>query len=120
MEFLCYFKKVYLLCLVVLELKGMLLLMKVSDYLIWLVEVVLEYVVDVVFVNFVSWYGYFWCVDGLVCEIDFVIIGYGKLGGIELGYILDFDLVFVYSVDLELVIDGEKLIDNVVFYICFG
>jgi len=34
---------------------------------------------------------------GSVCDSDFAVIGYGKLGGIELGYSSDLDLVFVYK-----------------------
>ena len=120
MESLRHFKKAHLLRLAASELKGTLPLMKVSDYLTWLAEVVLEHVVDVAFANLVSRHGYPRRADGSVCETDFAIIGYGKLGGIELGYTSDLDLVFVHSADPELATDGEKSIDNAVFYTRLG
>jgi len=94
--------------------------MKVSDYLTWIAEVVLDHVVDVAFANLVSRHGYPRRADGSACETDFAIIGYGKLGGIELGYTSDLDLVFVHSANPELATDGEKPIDNAVFYTRLG
>ncbi|MFW6041818.1 MAG: bifunctional glutamine synthetase adenylyltransferase/deadenyltransferase, partial [Guyparkeria sp.] len=45
------------------------------------------------------------------------IIGYGKLGGIELGYGSDLDLVFLHdSTDREAVTDGDRTIDNSLFF----
>lgn len=120
MESLRHFKKAHLLRLAASELKGTLPLMKVSDYLTWLAEVVLDHVVNVAFSNLVSRHGYPKRADGSVCETDFAIIGYGKLGGIELGYTSDLDLVFVHGADPELATDGEKSIDNAVFYTRLG
>lgn len=120
MESLRHFKKAHILRLAASELKGTLPLMKVSDYLTWLAEVVLDHVVDVAFANLVTRYGYPKRADGSVCETDFAIIGYGKLGGIELGYTSDLDLVFVHNADPELSTDGEKSIDNAVFYTRLG
>ncbi|MBW0149354.1 bifunctional [glutamate--ammonia ligase]-adenylyl-L-tyrosine phosphorylase/[glutamate--ammonia-ligase] adenylyltransferase [Marinobacter arenosus] len=120
MESLRHFKKAHILRLAASELKGTLPLMKVSDYLTWLAEVVLDHVVDVAFSNLVSRHGYPRRADGSACETDFAIIGYGKLGGIELGYTSDLDLVFVHNADPELSTDGEKAIDNAVFYTRLG
>jgi len=102
------------------ELKGTLPLMKVSDYLTWIAEVVLDHVVDVAFSNLVSRHGYPRRADGSACDTDFAIIGYGKLGGIELGYTSDLDLVFVHQADPQLATDGDKPIDNAVFYTRLG
>lgn len=120
MESLRHFKKAHLLRLAASELKGTLPLMKVSDYLTWLAEVLLDHVVDVAFANLVSRHGYPKRADGSVCDSDFAVIGYGKLGGIELGYTSDLDLVFVHKADPELATDGEKPIDNAVFYTRLG
>src|SRR5690554_1740716 len=120
MEALRYFKKAHVLRVAASELKGTLPLMKVSDYLTWIAEVVLDHVVDVAFSNLVSRHGYPRRADGSACDTDFAIIGYGKLGGIELGYTSDLDLVFVHQADPQLATDGDKPIDNAVFYTRLG
>ncbi|MGC8120912.1 bifunctional [glutamate--ammonia ligase]-adenylyl-L-tyrosine phosphorylase/[glutamate--ammonia-ligase] adenylyltransferase [Marinobacter sp. VGCF2001] len=120
MEALRYFKKAHALRVAASELKGTLPLMKVSDYLTWIAEVVLDHVVDVAFANLVSRHGYPRRADGSACDTDFAIIGYGKLGGIELGYTSDLDLVFVHQADPQLATDGDKPIDNAVFYTRLG
>ncbi len=120
MESLRYFKKAHVLRVAASEIKGTLPLMKVSDYLTWIAEVVLDHVVDVAFANLVSRHGYPRRADGSACDTDFAIIGYGKLGGIELGYTSDLDLVFVHQADPQLATDGDKPIDNAVFYTRLG
>src|SRR5690554_7431309 len=79
MEALRYFKKAHVLRVAASELKGTLPLMKVSDYLTWIAEVVLDHVVDVAFSNLISRHGYPRRADGSACDTDFAIIGYGKL-----------------------------------------
>jgi glutamate-ammonia-ligase adenylyltransferase len=120
MESLRHFKKAHILRVAASELKGTLPLMKVSDYLTWIAEVVLDHVVAVAFANLVSRHGYPRREDGSACDTDFAIIGYGKLGGIELGYTSDLDLVFVHQADPQLATDGDKPIDNAVFYTRLG
>ncbi|TGN38528.1 bifunctional [glutamate--ammonia ligase]-adenylyl-L-tyrosine phosphorylase/[glutamate--ammonia-ligase] adenylyltransferase [Marinobacter confluentis] len=116
METLRHFKKAHILRVAASELRGTLPLMKVSDYLTWIAEVVLDHVVDVAFANLTSRHGYPRRADGSAEETDFAIVGYGKLGGIELGYTSDLDLVFIHSGDPEESTDGEKSIDNAVFF----
>jgi len=120
MESLRHFKKAHILRVAASELKGTLPLMKVSDYLTWIAEVVLDHVVDVAFSNLVSRHGYPRRADGSTCNTDFAIIGYGKLGGIELGYTSDLDLVFVHKADPQQSTDGDKPLDNAVFYTRLG
>lgn len=120
MESLRHFKKAHTLRVAASELKGTLSLMKVSDYLTWIAEVVLDHVVDVAFSNLVVRHGYPGRAGGATNETDFAVVGYGKLGGIELGYTSDLDLVFVHTADSELATDGEKPIDNAVFYTRLG
>ena len=120
MESLRHFKKAHILRVAASELRGTLPLMKVSDYLTWIAEVVLDHVVDVAFANLVSRHGYPRRQEGSACDTDFAIIGYGKLGGIELGYTSDLDLVFIHDGDPEHSTDGEKPIDNAVFYTRLG
>ncbi|WP_166258876.1 bifunctional [glutamate--ammonia ligase]-adenylyl-L-tyrosine phosphorylase/[glutamate--ammonia-ligase] adenylyltransferase [Marinobacter salicampi] len=120
MESLRHFKKAHILRVAASELRGTLPLMKVSDYLTWIAEVVLDHVVDVAFANLVARHGRPRRADGSGCETDFAVIGYGKLGGIELGYTSDLDLVFVSSADPQQITDGDKPIDNAVFYTRLG
>ena len=50
-----------------------------------------------------------------------MVIGYGKLGGIELGYGSDLDLVFLHGSDsLSAVTDGRRQVANDVFYARLG
>lgn len=120
MESLRHFKKAHTLRVAASELKGTLPLMKVSDYLTWIAEVVLDHVVDVAFANLVARHGYPGRADGASGETDFAVVSYGKLGGIELGYTSDLDLVFIHNADPELATDGNKPIDNAVFYTRLG
>ncbi len=46
----------------------------------------------------------------------FAIIGYGKLGGVELGYSSDLDLVFLHSCNEQAMTDGENSISSAQFY----
>ena len=42
----------------------------------------------------------------MACDPDFIVVGYGKLGGIELGHGSDLDLVFIHDADPTLATDG--------------
>ncbi|RXL88444.1 hypothetical protein EO238_31180, partial [Citrobacter sp. AAK_AS5] len=57
---------------------------------------------------------------GVPCDPDFVIVAYGKLGGIELGHGSDLDLVFLHDADPGLATDGERPLDNGVFFTRLG
>ncbi|BES69893.1 bifunctional [glutamate--ammonia ligase]-adenylyl-L-tyrosine phosphorylase/[glutamate--ammonia-ligase] adenylyltransferase [Marinobacter nanhaiticus D15-8W] len=120
MEVLRHFKKTHVLRVAASEIRGTLPLMKVSDYLTWIAEVVLDHVVDVAFSNLVSRHGYPRHEDSQSSDSDFAVIGYGKLGGIELGYTSDLDLVFIHTADPQGTTNGEKPIDNAVFYTRLG
>jgi glutamate-ammonia-ligase adenylyltransferase len=99
------------------ELVGRLPLMQVSDKLTWIAEVILEQVLAVAWADIVEKYG--------EPQRDsegygFAVFGYGKFGGIELGYGSDLDLVFVSDGADQGVTDGERSIDNTVFYTRLG
>ena len=56
-------------------------------------------------------------VDGGLRPARFAIVGYGKLGGLELGYGSDLDLVFLHDSDGEQQqTDGAQSLDNAVFF----
>lgn len=116
LEVLCQFKQVQQLYIVVVDIVGILLVMKVSDYLIWFVEVIFDVVVQQVWGQMVVCYGLLiYLYDCQGC--GFVVVGYGKFGGWELGYSFDFDLVFFYDCLVEVMIDGEWEIDGCQFYL---
>ncbi|TVP52927.1 MAG: bifunctional [glutamate--ammonia ligase]-adenylyl-L-tyrosine phosphorylase/[glutamate--ammonia-ligase] adenylyltransferase [Halomonadaceae bacterium] len=120
MECLRHYKKAHVLRVAAAELRGTLPLKKVSDYLTWVAEVVLEHVVNLAWHQMSGRYGEPTNEDGSPVPMDFAVIGYGKFGGIELGYTSDLDLVFVHDSDPQLATNGERSIDNAVFYTRLG
>ncbi len=120
METLRYFKLSHVLRVAAAEIRGTLELMKVSDYLTWIAEVVLEAVVAIAWGQLVARHGRPQRADGQCCERDFLVLAYGKLGGIELGPGSDLDLVFVHGAQSSKVTDGAKPIDSGLFYTRLG
>lgn len=45
------------------------------------------------------------------------MVGYGKLGGWELGYSSDLDLIFLHDCPMDVMTDGEREIDGRQFYL---
>jgi len=90
--------------------------MRVSDYLTWLAETVLEAVLDIAWRNLTEKHGQPQKSPGVPCDPDFIIIGYGKVGGIELSYGSDLDLVFLHDAAANLETDGDRPIANSVFF----
>ncbi|HUE92016.1 bifunctional [glutamate--ammonia ligase]-adenylyl-L-tyrosine phosphorylase/[glutamate--ammonia-ligase] adenylyltransferase [Pseudomonas sp.] len=116
MEALRHFKLAHRLRVAASEIAGTLPLMKVSDYLTWLAEAILDQVLALAWRHTVSKYGAPRRADGSVCDPDFIIVGYGKVGGIELGHGSDLDLVFIHDGDPQAETDGEKSIDGAQFF----
>lgn len=90
--------------------------MKVSDHLTYLAEAILEVVVQQAWDLMVSRYGQPTHLQQLEGR-GFAVIGYGKLGGWELGYSSDLDLVFILDCPANVVTDGERSIDGRQFYL---
>jgi glutamate-ammonia-ligase adenylyltransferase len=116
MEALRHFKLAHRLRVAASEIAGSLPLMKVSDYLTWLAEAILDQVLALAWRHTVSRYGAPRRADGSICDPDFVIVGYGKVGGIELGHGSDLDLVFIHDGDPQAETDGVKSIDGAQFF----
>lgn len=73
-------------------------LMKVSDRLTDTAELILEFALDTAWTELVERFGEPLCGQGSDARTaGFAIIGYGKLGGLELGYGSDLDLVFLHD-----------------------
>ena len=120
MEALRHFKLAHRLRVAASEIAGTLPLMKVSDYLTWLAEAILEQVLALAWRQTVSKYGAPQRADGSQCDPDFIIVGYGKVGGIELGHGSDLDLVFIHDGDPQAETDGAKPIDGAQFFTRLG
>ncbi len=116
METLRYFKHAHMLRVAASDITGVLPLMRVSDYLTWLAEAVLEAVLEIAWRNLTEKHGTPQKSPGVPCDPDFIIVGYGKVGGIELSYGSDLDLVFLHDAEANLETDGGRPIANSVFF----
>ena len=118
METLRYFRSAHALRVAACEITGALPLMKVSDYLTWIAETILEYVLQLSWKILVAKYGY---PDGDERQSPaFIVVGYGKVGGIELGHGSDLDLVFIHNASSNGMTNGDRSIDNQTFYVRLG
>jgi len=132
MEALRYFKGAQQLHIAASEVTGRLPLMQVSDKLTFLAEVIIEQALRMAWLDLTGKYGHPRPRDGSGAgaadnpdspgfeDTGFAVLGYGKLGGIELGHGSDLDLVFVYEADAGGATDGERSIENSVFYTRLG
>jgi glutamate-ammonia-ligase adenylyltransferase len=99
------------------DITGRLPLMRVSDRLTWIAEAMLEAVHRLVRRQAVARYGRPRALlDDGEREPGFGIVAYGKLGGIELGYGSDLDLVFLHEGGEDRGTDGERAVDNATFF----
>lgn len=96
---------------------------KVSDYLTWIAEAVLQGVTDYAWFFMQAKHG---SPSGMSLKDPhpFMILGYGKLGGIELGYGSDLDVVFLYqgleSSSMSSGIEGKRALENGNYFIRMG
>jgi glutamate-ammonia-ligase adenylyltransferase len=120
MEALRHFKLAHRLRVAASEITGSLPLMRVSDYLTWLAEAILEQVLALAWRHTVARHGTPTRPDGTLCDPGFIIVGYGKVGGIELGHGSDLDLVFIHDGDPQAETDGPKPIDGAQFFTRLG
>jgi glutamate-ammonia-ligase adenylyltransferase len=91
---------------------------QVSHYLCDLAEVVLEAVYHLASKTLKTQYGTPECFDeGVQREANFAIIGYGKLGGYEMHYQSDLDVIFLHdSCGEHQHTSGDKCIENSVYF----
>ncbi|MCE2573511.1 bifunctional [glutamate--ammonia ligase]-adenylyl-L-tyrosine phosphorylase/[glutamate--ammonia-ligase] adenylyltransferase [Motilimonas eburnea] len=119
MEGLRQYKQIQRLRISAADIAGALPLMKVSDHLTYLAEAIMEYVVNIAWQQMIEKYGEPSNIQGSERR-GFAVIGYGKLGGIELGYGSDLDVVFLHDTDVSGYTNGQKEIDNKQFYLRLG
>ena len=116
-EQLCIFKQINVLRVATADVTGILPLMRVSDYLSDIAECILSEVVNLAWNHLVAKHGAPACRLGdSDCNQGFIVIAYGKLGGLELGYGSDLDLVFLHAGTREITGGDEKAIDSAQFF----
>ncbi|HCC5833646.1 bifunctional [glutamate--ammonia ligase]-adenylyl-L-tyrosine phosphorylase/[glutamate--ammonia-ligase] adenylyltransferase [Citrobacter farmeri] len=116
LEALRQFKQTQLLRIAAADIAGTLPVMKVSDHLTWLAEAMIDAVVQQAWLQMVARYGQ----PTHLAEREgrgFAVVGYGKLGGWELGYSSDLDLIFLHDCPIDVMTDGEREIDGRQFYL---
>jgi glutamate-ammonia-ligase adenylyltransferase len=95
LEIMREFKSHHVFNVALAELRGTLPLMKVSDALTWLAEAMLEAALDL------AWRENLARFPEHAESRPFLIVGYGKLGGIELGPGSDLDIVFIHDLPVS-------------------
>ncbi|PKG93409.1 bifunctional [glutamate--ammonia ligase]-adenylyl-L-tyrosine phosphorylase/[glutamate--ammonia-ligase] adenylyltransferase [Paraglaciecola sp. MB-3u-78] len=102
------------------DISNALPVMQVSDHLTYLAEAIIVQVVDIAWQQMVVKHGVPVCDTQGPKNIQnkgFAVLGFGKLGGWELGYGSDLDLVFLHNCDGQQLTNGKKPIGATAFYI---
>jgi [glutamine synthetase] adenylyltransferase / [glutamine synthetase]-adenylyl-L-tyrosine phosphorylase len=109
------FKHLNILRVAAADIMGAIPIMVVSDYLTYIAESIVENVIERTWLMLTDKHG---LPPGTSSDnINFAVIGFGKLGGIELGYGSDLDLVFLYDCpDGNAMTSGEKPLSCSQFY----
>jgi glutamate-ammonia-ligase adenylyltransferase len=113
MDALRQFQQSALLRIAVSDLQGSLPLIDVSNRLTDVAELVLAQVLQLARAQLEQRHG---TASGPAGPAGFAVIGYGKLGGYELAYDSDLDIVFLHDALSEGQTDGAKPVDNTVFF----
>lgn len=118
-ELLRHFQRAAVFRVAVADLTGHLPLMKVSDRLTDIAELIVGEALSLAWSQVSARHGLPRYVDaaGVPRTASMIVVAYGKLGGLELGYSSDLDLVFLHdSVGDAQRTDGDAPIDNSVFF----
>ena len=115
------FQRAALFRVAVADLSGALPLMSVSDRLTEIAELIIEQTLKISWDFVTAQYGTPMCgPDAERRSVRICAVGYGKLGGIELGYSSDLDVVFLHdSTGARQETQGARCVDNQVFFIRF-
>ena len=118
-EALRQFQRAALFRVAVADLTGVLPLMQVSDRLTDIAELIVERAMQLGWRQITAQFGVPMCSDGAGQRpVSICALGYGKLGGMELGYGSDLDLVFLHDSHGERQeTSGARPIDNQLFFV---
>jgi glutamate-ammonia-ligase adenylyltransferase len=115
-EALRHFQSAALFRVAVADLTGAMPLMQVSDRLTDIAELIIERALELAWRQITAQFGVPTCGDGR--PVNICALGYGKLGGMELGYSSDLDLVFLHDSHGERQqTSAAAPIDNQVFFV---
>lgn len=120
MDALRYFRRAHGLRVAACEVSGVLPLMKVSDYLTRVAEEITQQVLDIAWADMVARYGWPHDAQGVRHDKGFIVVAYGKAGGLEMAHGSDLDLVFIHDCDPHSSTNGAKAIDLQTFYTRLG
>jgi len=118
MAVLAQFQRASLFRIAVSDFSGRLPIMRVSDALTDVAETVLEYALEAAWRDVAAKHGEpEYTVDGERRRAGLGIIAYGKLGGIELSYGSDLDIVLLHdSRGSRQETNGSRALDNTMFF----
>ncbi|MDL5030078.1 bifunctional [glutamate--ammonia ligase]-adenylyl-L-tyrosine phosphorylase/[glutamate--ammonia-ligase] adenylyltransferase [Vibrio sp. TMPB1044] len=116
MEGLRQFKQTCILRIAAADIAGALPVMKVSDHLTYLAEAIVEAGVNQAWLQVSAKFGEPTHLKDREGR-GFAVVGYGKVGGWELGYNSDLDIVFMHDCPVHIYTDGKKEIDGRQFYL---
>ena len=122
-EALRQFQKAATFAVALADLTGRLPLMKVSDRLTDIAELILQCCMDLAWAQITAAHGVPQCGDSAAAlrTVRIAVAGYGKLGGLELGYGSDLDLVFLHDSAGEIQqTAAERPMDNGLFFLRLG
>ena len=113
------FKQAHVLRVAAADLMGAIPIMRVSDALTAIAEVLVATVLALAWQTTTARYG---IPPGTTADTpgDFGVIAYGKLGGMELGYGSDLDLVFLYTGDASEATQGARSVSRAEFFARLG
>jgi glutamate-ammonia-ligase adenylyltransferase len=118
-EALRQFQRAGIFRIAVADLSGQLPVMKVSDRLTDIAELIVNEALTLAWAQTTARHGIPRCelADGTQRSPSMMVVAYGKLGGLELGYGSDLDLVFLHNSEGEAQrTDGTQSIENSVFF----
>jgi glutamate-ammonia-ligase adenylyltransferase len=120
-EALCHFQRAAIFRIAVADLTGRLPVMRVSDRLTEIAELIIACAIELAWRQITALFGVPHCGEGADRRpVSICAVGYGKLGGLELGYASDLDLVFLHDSrgeHQETAGPGARPIDNQLFFV---
>ena len=121
LEELCIFRQINYLRVSAADVSGNYPLMKVSDHLTYIAQTVLAQVLQISWDIVTRKYGIPQGLSDQTLEhCGFAIVAYGKVGGLEMGYKSDIDIVFLHKADSGVTKGKDKSIDTIRFYSNLG
>jgi glutamate-ammonia-ligase adenylyltransferase len=119
-EALRQFQRAAMFRVAVADLTGVLPLMQVSDRLTDIAELIVGRALELGWRQITAQFGVPSCDDGAATRaVSICAVGYGKLGGMELGYGSDLDLVFLHDSrgERQETVGAARPIDNQLFFV---